>query len=214
MKKIILIMLCTFPLFTFAQSEKKNFFEGGLLLGLNPSQVDGDALYGFHKLGLNAGAYGAFPLYQHALYFNFELLYSEKGSKSAYAEINGDPNQSYTLQLRYADIPMYLQYRDKDGKTRWGLGLSYGRLFSANETIDFLADPDVLNEYKKRDVCWLADFQFFATKHIGFNIRYSYSLLYIRNFVGWQYNGTFSLNPPYGTNQYNNFLTTRIVYTF
>ena len=214
MKKILFIILCTFPLLVFSQAKKKNFFEGGLLLGLNPSQIDGDNLYGFHKFGLNAGVYGAFPIYQKALYFNFELLYSEKGSQSAYAEIDNDPNQNYKVNLRYADVPMYLQYRDKDGKTRMGMGLSYGQLFSASETIDFANDPDALNEFKKRDVCWLADLQYFITPHLGFNLRYSYSLLYIRHFATTTYNGSFSLNPAVGTNQYNNFITTRVIYTF
>ena len=41
MKRYLLIILYTFPLFSFAQSDKR-FFEGGLIVGFNAAQVEGD----------------------------------------------------------------------------------------------------------------------------------------------------------------------------
>ena len=214
MKKTLFIILCTFPLFTFAQSGKKNFFEGGILLGLNADQVDGDKLFGYHKLALNAGVVGGFPIYSRNFFINFELLYSVKGSRSTPGEVNQNLNENYELTLRYADVPVYLQYRDKDGKVRVGLGMSYGRLFSAKEIIDYKDHENAISTFEKRDVCWLADIQYFVSPHFGFDFRYSYSLLFIRNFPSWTYNGLSILNPHYGDNEFNHYLTFRAIYIF
>ncbi|MFM2224925.1 MAG: hypothetical protein RJA07_1127 [Bacteroidota bacterium] len=216
MKRYLLIILFTFPLFTFAQS-KNNFFEGGLLLGFNGSQVDGDKLYGFHKVGLNAGAFGTFPIFRKNIFIQFELLYSQKGSRMTSNEIfnNPNPNANYYLTLNYAEIPILLSYHDKDGKTRLSGGISISRLFSAYEEINHEATPGAIDYFKKRDVCWVGDVSFMATKHIGFGLRYSYSILFIRNFADYTYNGTANpFNPYFGTNQFNNYVSARGIYLF
>jgi Outer membrane protein beta-barrel domain len=213
MKNFLFIILFTYPLFGFSQSPKKNFFDGGIVLGLNATQVDGDNLSGYNKLMLNGGAYGGFPIEKtRSLYFLFELLYSGKGSQST---INEEPQgQNYILSLHYADVPFYLQYRDKDNKFRFGLGLGYSRLFAAYEEIDFLATPDAINYYNKSDFYWLADAQYMLTNHIGFDFRFNWSIRYIRNFGGYMYNGVSLINPNFGENQYNRYLTFRFFYSF
>jgi hypothetical protein len=213
MKRYLAIMLFTFPLFAKAQ-ESKNFFEGGLLFGFNAAQIDGDRLFGFHKVGLNAGAFGGFPIHKKNFYVRFELLYSQKGSRMTNVDILNNPGKNYIATLNYAEIPVLLQYRDKDGKTQLGLGISYSRMFSAKEQINFLDTPDAINYYKKRDLCWVADISFMASKHIGVGLRYNYSILYIRNFADYTYNGATLVNPYFGTNQFNNYVTVRGIYLF
>ncbi|MFM2048456.1 MAG: hypothetical protein RI955_1004 [Bacteroidota bacterium] len=216
MKRYLLIILFTFPLFSFAQ-KSKNFFEGGLLLGFNASQVDGDRLDGFHKIGLNAGAFGGFPIFRKNLFIQFELLYSQKGSRMTSNQIfnNSNPNANYVLTLNYAEIPILISYHDKDAKTRLSAGISVSRLFSVNEEINHEATPGAIDYFKKRDICWLGDISFMATKHIGFGMRYSYSIVYIRNFADYTYNGTGNpLNPYFGTNQFNKYVSVRGIYLF
>jgi len=215
MKRYLLIILYTFPLFSFAQSDKR-FFEGGLIVGFNAAQVDGDKLYGFHKIGANLGVMGGFPIYKKSLYFQFELLYSQKGSRMSNSQINSqlDPNSNYFLTLNYAEIPLMLSYHDKDSKTRISGGVSIGSLFSGTEKINNAYSVNAVDFYKKRDICWLADISYMASKHVGVGMRYSYSLLYIRNFANYTYNGLSLVNPYFGTNQFNNYISIRGIYLF
>jgi hypothetical protein len=132
-------------------------------------------------------------------------------------EINASPtpNANYLLTLNYAEIPLMISYHDKDGKTRLSAGISISSLFNASEKINYLASPNAVGYFKKRDVCWLGDVSFMISKHIGAGLRYSYSLLYIRNFSDYTYNGTANpFNPYFGTNQFNNYISVRGIYLF
>jgi hypothetical protein len=215
MKRYLLLILFTFPLFSFAQS-KKNFFEGGLVIGFNAAQVDGDKLAGFHKIGANMGVLGGFPIFKKNLYFQFELLYSQKGSRMSNNQLNAQvtPNTNYVLTLNYAEIPLLLSYHDKDNKTRISGGISIGSLFNGTEKINYSYSVNAVDYYKKRDICWVADISYMASKHLGVSMRYSYSLAYIRNFAGYTYNGQSLVNPYYGTNQFNNYVSIRGIYLF
>lgn len=215
MRYKLLLILLTFPLFLFAQKleEDKRTFQGSFFLGLNPSQVDGDELSGFRQFGLSVGPSVAFRL-KNRFFFNMELLYSAVGS-AWHPDQNLYPNQNYDLKLRYVAIPMYVNYHDKDGKVRLGAGLSYGRLFSAHETIDFYK-VDIINpEFHKSDLTLFGDLQYLFNKHIGLNLRFSNSLLYIRYIPTTRYAGFgYSSGPSDGLYQYNKFITVRGFYVF
>jgi hypothetical protein len=127
---------------------------------------------------------------------------------------NPNPNVNYLLTLNYAEIPFMISYHDKDNKTRISGGISVSSLFNASEKINYLATTNSVNYFKKRDVCWLGDITFMASKHIGAGLRYSYSILYIRNFAGYNYNGVSLVNPYFGTNQFNNYISVRGIYLF
>jgi hypothetical protein len=76
--KLLLIFALSFLLFqtnAFAQN-----FKLTLSSGINFSQINGDNLAGFHKLGLVAGAGVSRNINQNQQW-SFEFLYSEKGSK-------------------------------------------------------------------------------------------------------------------------------------
>ncbi|MEL6133910.1 MAG: hypothetical protein AAFR59_11155 [Bacteroidota bacterium] len=54
-------------------------FKGGLSLGLNGSQVDGDGLAGFRKIGIAGGLYLQYPV-SELVDVQLEILYSPLGS--------------------------------------------------------------------------------------------------------------------------------------
>src|SRR5207249_3932615 len=56
-------------------------FIGGLIVGCNFTQVDGDNYAGYHRAGLNAGGIVYANLGDH-LAASLEILYSQKGSRS------------------------------------------------------------------------------------------------------------------------------------
>jgi len=71
---ILFIFIFTFQSNLFGQRIK-----GALIAGMNVSQVDGDEIYGFKKVGLNAGASATLPIGKWFT-FTIETLYSQKGS--------------------------------------------------------------------------------------------------------------------------------------
>ena len=63
------IILCFFGLQSFSQG-----FGGGLHVGLNASQIDGDAVSGFNKAGLSIGAFVNYEIGDN-IFLQPELLF-------------------------------------------------------------------------------------------------------------------------------------------
>ncbi len=87
---------------------------GGVIFGINASQIDGDDYAGYHKVGLNLGFYGSIPV-SKVFFFSTEILYSQKGSKSPTYE--GLPLE-YQINLQYAEIPVLFHFQDKKALQR------------------------------------------------------------------------------------------------
>ena len=92
-------------------------FKSGLQLGLNTSQVSGDALGGFHKAGLKAGAFVKHRL-QKSTNLQFELYYIDKGSN--------DNKTDFQIDLSYVETALILQ------KFHHGLMYEGGLTFGVN----------------------------------------------------------------------------------
>src|SRR6188474_1752497 len=82
---------------------------GGVIFGMNASQIDGDDYAGYRKVGLNFGFYGQIPV-SKKFFLSTEILYSQKGSKSPTYE--GLPLE-YQINLNYAEVPVFLHFQDK-----------------------------------------------------------------------------------------------------
>lgn len=146
-------------------------FTGSAVLGVNLAQIDGDFLYGFHKIGLTGGAKIGYSMDKNK-YLNLEFLYSERGSAVKLFETN--PDKRYTL--RYLEIPVIFSihdwYRDKKDYhvVRADVGLSYGALFQ-------LEVPPVVNEedFRSHDISYVLGAAVQFTKNIGLSVRYTRS---------------------------------------
>lgn len=136
MKKLILLLIVILPLSLSAQR-----FHGGLLAGMNVSQIDGDTWAGFSKAGFVGGAY-VFTDFTEKWGAQLEIKYSSKGSAS--------PKYSYDnikFRLRYIEIPILANYNIVKKFAVHG-GLSIGFLFRinllyANYKITFLSKFEV-----------------------------------------------------------------------
>src|ERR1043165_9035546 len=62
-------------------------FYGGLVVGANFAQVDGDNYAGYHRIGINAGGI-VYTKFDEHLAASIEILYSQKGSHGHFAEQN------------------------------------------------------------------------------------------------------------------------------
>jgi hypothetical protein len=164
------------------QDEMRSFF-GGLLLGGNISQVSGDGIEGYHKLGYNGGVMTYFKLAEN-IAGSLELLLTEKGSNyikgvdPALANLGAKVYKKYCIKLPYAEIPLIINYFDQRN-SNLGIGVSYGQLFNEKEILDS-ADLAKTFPFRKYDVSLLLNGNLMVDKHWGVNIRFAYSLLNIR----------------------------------
>ena len=79
-------------------------FDGGLLAGLTTSQISGDNLGGFNKLGVAIGIFTQRNISEKSK-LKFELSYFQKGSKNNNLNLNLN-----SFKLDYIDAPFYFSY--------------------------------------------------------------------------------------------------------
>jgi len=195
---IVLILFLTTSLITQAQR-----FKGGILLGINASQIDGDTWGGYYKMGLVGGAY---------VKTNFidkwggqlEIKYSSKGSANGFGVA-----YPVKIRLQYIDLPVLATYEAIDNlKVQAGISLNY--LFDAQWYDGGWSDSwDTPPGELESDLTFRINYHFF--QRFDFNLRYSYSLFPVRSKastdswgVGAWFNNvvTFALYFDIGNNEY------------
>jgi opacity protein-like surface antigen len=200
MKQFILLIFLTVFGCIAGFSQK---FEGGVLGGLNASQVDGDTYSGYKKPGIIAGGYVVTNL-SHNLFTGMELKFSQKGSRNIDSlAINGQIK--YVMRLNYVDLPVYLGIRTND-RISILLGLSPGFLLSGTEYNDYgkfvTQDQHPFNAF---DLEALLGFRFKLSNRLFADLRGAYSLLPIREKPG-------IILSYWKGSQFNNLLSTTILY--
>ena len=115
MKKILLFVLtitCLLNGFSQKISKSEGNIKSGLRLGLVGSQISGDDLAGYHKLGAYAGLYANIPLSpSHKWHFQMELNFIMKGSSSQLVvREDGTLPNYYVLTMLYTETPFLFQY--------------------------------------------------------------------------------------------------------
>lgn len=206
-KILLLIVLLAFLASSGVYAQR---IMGAVIAGVNATQVDGDEVFGYHKFGLNAGAAAIIP-FSNNWAVTVETIYSQKGAhqRSQYVDsLDG----SYDLKLNYLDIPVLLQYTDKEIVT-FGTGLSWGRLVAVDEQRHGYPMPETTLEsgiYRSSDVNILLDVKFRLIDRLRFNVRYAYSVRPIatREIVDSK------TGKPNIRDQYNGMFTFRLYYVF
>ena len=178
-------------------------FEGGILGGLNASQVDGDTFSGYHKPGIALGGFVQTEL-SPTIYVGMELKFMQKGSRNV-DSLATNGQIKYIMRLNYVDLPVYLGIRTSD-KISVLLGMSTGYLISGTEINDYGKFPEedrhAFNEF---DIQGILGFRFQFTKRLYVDLRGNYSVVPIRKQPG---------NPLYywKSNQFSNLLSTTVLY--
>lgn len=199
-KLIILLSAVLYPAFLISQN-----IRGGLITGFNMSQVDGDEVYGYHKYGLNTGAFAIIPLY-NKFSFSLEILYNQKGSYQRPWLPDDTVNGAYKLILNYLDVPFLIHFEDKE-VIKFGTGFSWGRLveFKEWEHEQRISWDTPNGPYKRSDINFLFDVQLRLIQGLSFDMRYSYSVAKLRT-------RTFLTGET--RKQFNNMISLRLVYVF
>ena len=179
MKYFYLLIILTFitGMTGFAQR-----FEGGLLAGLNASQVDGDSYSGYNKPGIVAGAY-VINNFSPTVFSGMEIKFAQKGSRKN-PNYKIDDQVKYIMRLNYIDMPLYLGVRTGGNASIIG-GVSAGYLFSATEYDNYgefqEEDKRPFNDF---DVQGMIGFRYQITDRLSVDLRGAYSLLPIREQPG------------------------------
>lgn len=140
MEKLFNMNILPFAMILFVLLSTKSIaqrgFEGSAVIGLTTSQIDGDDLLGFNKLGLSSGLKVGFDLHEK-LMGNVEVLYSQRGSSERLFDRSDD---LALTALNYFELPVYVSFGDwyvKEGdyfRMRAHLGISYAVLLSSKGT--------------------------------------------------------------------------------
>ncbi len=215
---LLLLFLYCF-LFTFKSKAQYNedndrLFYGGALIGSNFCQVDGDNFAGYHKVGLQLGAILFLKLSKPTA-ISMELLYTEKGSRAGINQLPRMMNDNsgvlidYKIYLKYAEVPLLLNYIDKN-KNNLGVGASFAYLGSSKEIYKdgngALYENDAkLFPFKKYEIAAVANGNAHIWKGLAIGLRMQYSMTNIRNLSNFLTGRKL---------QYNNIVSLRMMYIF
>jgi len=178
-KKIFFLFVFAFVFSIFKTDAQR--FKGSAVFGLNFSQIDGDDLAGFSKLGLTGGFKLAYPLKDN-VDLNFEMLYSQRGSTSGFGF--GSSPDNFT-DLKYIELPIYINVmdwliEDEDYyKAKAHAGLSYAYLFDVRSLNGLLSDD--IDNYKRHNMAYLLGVDYSFNSKFGLTVRYTraFNSLYI-----------------------------------
>jgi len=210
MKQRLYFGIILFMCISMVQQVKAQAFLGALAFGGNLTQVDGDEMYGFKKIGFNAGVSAIYP-FTDKWSMSIEASFSQKGSYQKYPpEDLGKELPYYDLRLNYLDVPVLVHYTDK-GFLNFGLGLSWGQLVGIKEVEwgETVHSSTTNSPYSSSDINGIVSVQIPIYKRLKFNFRYSYSFASIRT---REYQN--QAGEKWSRQQYNNILTFRLVYVF
>lgn len=168
-------------------------FGGGIITGASTSQVAGDLLGGFNKIGLLAGAYTNLNIKEN-ISLEFEITYIEKGSKNPNIHKNNIPE----ITLSYIEVPVSVNLQQKGN-----LGIEIGILpafLITEEMNDYFSEIEITTAFAKYDFGLFAGINYHIMDNIILNTRISNSIIPIRPHAsgatdGWnkgQYNTVLS----------------------
>lgn len=184
MKKLLLVktlFVCCLVLSSISSSLQAQTFKAAVVGGVNLSQLDGDYLAGFHKIGLNGGLRVSADISER-LSLSTEFLFSQQGASSTTNDLLGAIIPEYDkIKLQFVEVPLMLNY--SDWKILASGGFSYGRLASyevTNLEKEDITDSVSLNE---NIVSIVLGASVFITEDIALNVRWSRSLNSLKDSV-------------------------------
>ena len=201
-------ILCIAQQNLYLQNTNYRFF-GGLVAGVNFSQVDGDTYAGYNKVGVNAGGI-VYARLTDNIGASMEFNYTQKGShaiSNSASPALGTYFSEYRLKLNYVEVPIVLHILT-NRKLHYEVGASYAQLLNFSETIysdpGYVIDPNIFY-FHKTDFCLNAGLCYQLYNWWFIEGRFQYSLVSIRDAERIPFGGP---------TQYNNICMFRLVRFF
>lgn len=170
-------------------SDPVGTFAGGVSVGGTASQISGDNLAGFHKVGATAGVFANCVLADQpkfGLKLQMEMNFVMKGSHSYTPPSQPvDPMSKYVLNLGYIEVPVLLRFRfaritirgssdfEFEAGPAFGIHL-YTRERDAYGTV--VGRPD----FKWWELSMMGGLSYRFKEHHAITLRYSNSILPVR----------------------------------
>ncbi|OQB62036.1 MAG: hypothetical protein BWX95_01562 [Bacteroidetes bacterium ADurb.Bin141] len=177
-------------------------FKAAVLAGINSSQVSGDELSGFNKVGLFIGGSAILPVREKSL-VEMELLFIQKGSKTPTPK-NGAANYFYKMSLNYLEVPLIYTFRPVKYVSVHA-GPTFGVLVGSKEE-DNAGELTGQIPFQKTELGIDGGLSVYFSEHLSLTMRLSTSLLPIRK--------TGANTPLFESGQYNSGLAFFLQYTF
>ena len=196
LKKFTILLFCGF----LTLSIQAQNFGGGLIAGVSTSQVAGDMLGGFNKIGLLAGAYTNLKIKEN-LQVQLEITYIEKGSRHP----NLHKNTIQEITLSYVEVPISINLQQKEN-----LGIELGILpafIMSSKMNDYFSEIEIAPTFEKYDFGIFAGINYQLSKKIILNSRISNSIIPIRPHVS-------GATDRWNKGQYNTVLSFALHYNF
>jgi len=182
-------------------------FRGGIMAGLSTSQVDGDTRGGYHRAGLIAGGYVGFDI-SKKIAWQMEMKFVQKGSYQGINPNDSIMSTSYDLRLNYIEMPLLFKYQYKD-RLAFEAGLGFGYLISHKENSEYgPIYPNNIHPFHKFEIDYQIGGSYQLLENLYFNIRYSYSVLPIRQDINGARRILFQIG------QFNNVIIFSFYYQF
>ena len=200
LKKHILCFLAlvfgAFPTLQAQDLESVGTFAGGVSAGITATQISGDHLAGFHKVGATAGVFANCVLADQpkfGLKLQLEMNFVMKGSHSYTPPSQPvDPMSKYVLNLGYIEVPVLFRFR-------------FARITIRNRSdFEFEAGPGIhlytrerdaygaavgRPEFKWWELSMMGGLSYRFKEHHAVTLRYSNSILPVRK-PTWAVNQT------------------------
>lgn len=152
-------------------------FKGGIILGMNGSQLNGDNVAGYNKWGLRGGVSIGVNV-SKVLNVSVEMLFSQRGSSEKFS-INPVKVKN-GIGLNYIELPILLKisdyYIEKGDYYRFfaELGVSNGLLVQSTIDGSDLV-TEVEDQFSRYSISGIIGLGSFLTKNIGVGVRYVHS---------------------------------------
>ncbi|MDX2248616.1 MAG: outer membrane beta-barrel protein [Bacteroidia bacterium] len=155
-------------------------FSGGLVLGINASQIDGDNFKGYHKRG---GTLGGYVNYRFSKTFSVqpEILFEQLGSRSRDDRFTVLGGTAVDLKINSLNIPLILMFRhpivmgdNTELDVDWCLGASLG---VRTNWRDVHGNSPEINFLRRYDSRLIAGLDIPLGTYLIINGRITYSLL-------------------------------------
>lgn len=174
-KTLAIFILFLLPFLLSAQN-----FRGGLRAGMTMTQISGDDLSGFHKLGAYAGGFVNWRFIQNDRWaIQPEINFVMKGSSTYLKpDKNGNVGAKYVLTMYYVEVPVLVKCRIVKGLEA-ELGPTLGVLIGANEK-DANGTMNARMPFRWFEVCAMGGVSYLFKEHYGLNFRYVQTLVPVR----------------------------------
>lgn len=175
---LVILLLLSFLVWSDDATAQRRF-EGGLTVGMNASQINGDDFAGYNKFGIRGGV-RANTILGDRSYVMLEILFSHRGSASVTNDLVLD---KVKINTNFIEVPVLFSYKDWEMedyyKMHGHIGLSYSRLI--NVTTEGSLYVNETDNFNDNMLGFVLGASFFATKNLSFDLRFNRGITWLYN---------------------------------